>query len=42
MVVGDIGTALGLSVWVALILATAILAAGLWFFGTPVPETGEA
>ena len=42
MVVGDIGTALGLSVWVALILATAILAAGLWFFGTPVSETGEA
>ena len=42
MVVGDIGTALGLSVWVALILSIAILAAGLWFFGTPVSGTGEA
>ena len=42
MVVGDVGTALGLSVWVALILSIAILGAGLWFFGSSVSEEVEA
>ncbi len=34
MVVGDVGTALGLSVWVALVASIAILAGGLKLFGT--------
>ena len=42
MVVGDVGTALGLSVWVALLGSIAILAGGLWFFGTSLSEEAEA
>ena len=42
MVVGDVGTALGLPVWVALILSIAILGAGLWFFGSSVSEEVQA
>ncbi len=38
MVVGDVGTALGLPVWVALLGSIAILAGGLKLFGTSVPE----
>ena len=34
MVVGDVGTALGLSVWVALVASIVILAGGLKLFGT--------
>ena len=42
MVVGDVGTALGLSVWVALLGSILILAGGLWFFGTSLSEEVEA
>ena len=42
MVVGDVGTALGLSVWVALLCSIAILAGGLWFFGISLSEEAEA
>jgi len=42
MIVGDVGTALGLSVWVALLGSIAILAGGLWFFGTSLSEEEEA
>jgi Na+/H+ antiporter NhaC len=38
MVVGDLGTAVGLPVWVALLGSVAILAAGLKWFGTSIPE----
>ena len=38
MVVGDVGTAVGLPVWVALLGSIAILAGGLKLFGTAVPE----
>jgi Na+/H+ antiporter NhaC len=38
MVVGDVGTAMGLPVWVALLGSIAILAAGLKWFGTSIPE----
>ena len=34
MVVGDVGTALGLPVWAALLGSVAILAGGLKWFGT--------
>ena len=38
MVVGDVGTALGLSVWVALLGSIGVLAGGLWLFGTSIGE----
>jgi Na+/H+ antiporter NhaC len=38
MVVGDLGTALGLPVWVALLGSIAMLAGGLRLFGTSLPE----
>ncbi len=41
MVVGDLGTAFGLPVWVALLGGITILAGGLWFFGTPLSEAEE-
>ena len=42
MVVGDVGTALGLPVWVALFGSIAILAGGLKLFGTSVREESGA
>ena len=42
MVVGDVGTALGLPVWVALLGSVAILAGGLKLFGTAIPEESGA
>ncbi len=42
MVVGDIGTALGLPVWIALFASIAILAGGLKLFGTSISEGSEA
>jgi len=42
MVVGDVGTALGLPVWMALLGSIAILAGGLRLFGTPLPDVSEA
>ena len=42
MVVGDLGTALGLPVWVALLGSIAILAGGLKLLGTSVEEESEA
>ena len=42
MVVGDVGTALGLPVWVALLGSVAILAGGLKLFGTAIPEGSGA
>ena len=42
MVVGDVGTALGLPVWVALLGSIAILAGGLKLFGTSLPDGSEA
>ena len=42
MVVGDIGTALGLPVWIALFASIAILAGGLKLFGTSISEESEA
>ena len=42
MVVGDIGTALGLPVWIALLGSIAILAGGLKLFGTSVREESGA
>ena len=42
MVVGDVGTALGLPVWVALLGSIAILAGGLKLFGTSVGEESAA
>ena len=42
MIVGDVGTALGLSVWVALLGSIMILAGGLWFFGTSLSEEAAA
>ena len=42
MVVGDLGTALGLPVWVALLGSIAILAGGLKLLGTSVAEESEA
>jgi Na+/H+ antiporter NhaC len=42
MVVGDVGTALGLPVWVALLGSIAILAGGLKLFGTSVREESGA
>ncbi len=42
MVVGDVGTAVGLPVWVALLGSIAILAGGLKLFGTAVPEGSGA
>ena len=42
MVVGDVGTAVGLPVWVALLGSVAILAGGLKWFGTALPEGSEA
>ena len=42
MVVGDVGTALGLPVWVALLGSIAILAGGLKLLGTSVEEESEA
>lgn len=38
LVLGSIGTALFLPVWVALPAGVAVLASILWFFGTPVEE----
>jgi Na+/H+ antiporter NhaC len=40
MVVGDVGTALGLPVWVALLGSIAIMAGGLRLFGTSLSEEG--
>jgi len=42
MVVGDLGTAVGLPVWLALLGSVAILAAGLRWFGTSTPEGSAA
>ena len=42
MVVGDVGTAVGLPVWVALLGSIAILAGSLKLFGTVVPEGSGA
>ncbi|MEE2898331.1 MAG: Na+/H+ antiporter NhaC family protein [Gemmatimonadota bacterium] len=42
MVIGDIGTALGLPVWIALFASIAILAGGLKLFGTSISEGSEA
>ena len=42
LVVGDVGTALGLPVWVALLGSIAILAGGLKLLGTSVEEESEA
>ena len=42
MVVGDLGTAWGLPVWVALLGAIAILAGGLKWFGTALPQESGA
>ena len=40
LVLGSIGTSLGLPNWIALLGGVAVLAAVLRFFGTPVPEIG--
>ncbi|MDE2762540.1 MAG: Na+/H+ antiporter NhaC family protein [Gemmatimonadota bacterium] len=40
LIVGSIGTSLGLPHWIALLGGVAILAFVLRFFGTPVPEVG--
>ncbi|MYG35479.1 MAG: Na+/H+ antiporter NhaC family protein, partial [Gemmatimonadetes bacterium] len=42
LVLGSLGTSLGLPTWVALLAGVAILAICLRIFGTPVPEIGEA
>jgi len=40
LVLGSIGTSLGLPNWIALLGGVAVLAAVLRFFGRPVPEIG--
>ena len=42
MVAGDLATAFGLPVWMALLGAIAILAGGLRLFGTRLPDVSEA
>jgi Na+/H+ antiporter NhaC len=42
MVMGDLGTAFGVPVWIAFLSSFAILAGGLRWFGTPLPEGSEA
>ncbi len=42
MVIGDIGTAMGLPVWVALFVSIALLAGALKLFGTALQEGSEA
>ena len=42
MVAGDLATAFGLPVWMALLGAIAILAGGLRLFGTRLPDLSEA
>ena len=42
LVLGSLGTSLGLPTWIALLAGVAILALCLRIFGTPVPEVGEA
>ena len=42
LVLGSVGTSLGLPTWVALLAGVAILALCLRIFGTPIAEVGEA
>jgi len=42
MVVGDLGTALGLPVWIALVGSVGILGGALWMWGTSVEEESGA
>ena len=42
LVLGSLGTSLGLPTWVALLAGVAILAVCLRIFGTPITEVGEA
>ncbi len=42
LVLGSVGTALGLPTWLALLAGVAVLALFLRMFGTPIAEVGEA